>query len=336
MSRTQDVWLLTSEGTRVSQRHVWTGGGLKAVAVGDDDVQVRSFPNSFGGQHAAGGWEVMREIALHSRARFTAMEAVELLSADDCPERVCDLILEPSQLGLQIHESIGHAAELDRVFGHEAAFAGGTYLASETVGAFQLGSEHVTISADSTVAGALGSFGWDDEGVPAGRQLLVDRGVFSGWLSNRETAGRIGQVSSGAGRASGFHRMPLVRMVNVSLEPGTAGSVEDLISSTDDGIYMQTNKSWSIDDRRLNFQFGCERAYEIRGGRRIRLLKNPTYRGRSPQFWSSCDAVCGPDSFELWGLTNCGKGQPGQLMAMSHGASPARFVRTSIQSGGSR
>jgi TldD protein len=264
------------------------------------------------------------------------MEAVELLSADDCPERVCDLILEPSQLGLQIHESIGHAAELDRVFGHEAAFAGGTYLASETVGAFQLGSEHVTISADSTVAGALGSFGWDDEGVPAGRQLLVDRGVFSGWLSNRETAGRIGQVSSGAGRASGFHRMPLVRMVNVSLEPGTAGSVEDLISSTDDGIYMQTNKSWSIDDRRLNFQFGCERAYEIRGGRRIRLLKNPTYRGRSPQFWSSCDAVCGPDSFELWGLTNCGKGQPGQLMAMSHGASPARFVRTSIQSGGSR
>jgi TldD protein len=334
MCRNEDVWLLTSEGTRTEQTHTWTGAGLRAVAVGDDDAQVRSFPSSFGGQHAAGGWEVFEGLALHSEARRTALEAAELLTAAPCPTLDAELILDTRQLALQIHESIGHAAELDRVYDHEAAFAGGTYLDASKRGTFMVGSPQVNIVADATIPGALGTFGWDDEGVPAHRLHIVREGQFVDYLSNRETAGRLGVPSSGAARSCGFHRIPLVRMVNVSLEPGSAGSLEDLIADTENGILMETNKSWSIDDRRLNFQFGCERAYEIRGGSRIRLLKNPTYRGQSPSFWGSCDAVCGPEEFKLWGLTNCGKGQPGQLMAMSHGSSPARFRNVSMGPGG--
>ncbi len=245
MCRSEEVWLLTSEGTRTEQVHTWTGAGLRAVAVGDDDAQVRSFPSSFGGQHAAGGWEVFEQIALHSEAQRTALEAAELLSAEPCPSVRADLILDTRQLALQIHESIGHAAELDRVYDHEAAFAGGTYLDESRRGTFMVGSPQVNIVADATLPGALGTFGWDDEGVAAQRTWLVREGRFVDYLSNRETAGRLGVPSSGAARSCGFHRIPLVRMVNVSLEPGTAGSLEDLIADTEHGILMETNKSWS-------------------------------------------------------------------------------------------
>ena len=183
-----------------------------------------------------------------------------------------------AQLGLQIHESCGHPIELDRVFGSEAAYAGASFLTTEKLGAFRYGSPAVNITADSLRPLGLGTFGWDDEGVPAQSTPIVREGMFVGYLMSRETASRLGKSSNGCMRASGWNRIPLVRMTNVSLEPGT-WEFDDLIADTDEGIFMETNRSWSIDDRRYNFQFGTEIAYEIKRGKLGRMLRNPTYTG---------------------------------------------------------
>jgi TldD protein len=175
----------------------------------------------------------------------------------------------------------------------------------------------------------LGTFGWDDEGLPAQSTPLVKDGLFVGYLMSRDTAPQLGLQSNGCARASGWNRIPLVRMTNISLEPGT-WDLEDLIADTEDGIYMETNRSWSIDDKRYNFQFGTEVGYEIKNGVRGRLLKNCTYAGITPEFWNQCDAVCGPAHWRMWGTPNCGKGQPSQVAHTGHGAAPARFRNVRI------
>jgi TldD protein len=238
---------------------------------------------------------------------------------------VTTVILEGSQLALQVHESCGHPIELDRVFGTEAAFAGTSFLTPDKLGSFMYGSELVNLTMDATIPGGLGTFGWDDEGVPAQRAAAVEHGRFVGYLTDRESAARLGlPQSTGAARASGWNRIPLVRMTNVSLEPGDS-TLEEMIATTDDGIYMATNRSWSIDDRRLNFQFGTEMAWEIKNGKRGALLKNATYTGITPEFWRSCDAIGNRSEWVVWGTPNCGKGQPSQSMHTGHGAAPARF-----------
>jgi TldD protein len=250
---------------------------------------------------------------------------VALLAAPVCPTGTFDIIIDGSQMALQVHESLGHPAELDRVLGTELSFAGGSFLTLDKLGKFQYGSELVNIVADATVPGALGTFGYDDEGVPAQRVDLVREGVFVGYLTSRDTAAKAGlSRSGGAARASGWNRIPLIRMTNINLLPGE-GTLSDLIADTDHGIYFETNKSWSIDDRRVNFQFGCEVAWEIKGGRKVRLLKNALYTGITPKFWASCVAISGPEEWRMWGLPNCGKGEPGQVMQVGHGASPAKF-----------
>jgi TldD protein len=234
------------------------------------------------------------------------------------------LILGGDQVALQVHESCGHPTELDRVFGSEAAYAGTSFLTPEKLGSFRYGSEVVNLTAESQRPLGLGTFGWDDEGVPAQSTPLVQNGLFVGYLMSREAASRLGKVSNGCMRASGWNRIPIVRMTNVSLEPGS-WDLEDLIADTDDGVYMETNRSWSIDDKRYNFQFGTEIGWEIKHGKRGRLLRNPTYTGITPEFWNSCDAVCNGKYWTMWGTPNCGKGQPGQVMHTGHGAAPARF-----------
>ena len=219
------------------------------------------------------------------------------------------------------------------MLGTEKSLAGGSFLAPPMRGGFRFGSDRVHIVADATSRGGLGTFGWDDEGVAAQRVPLVEAGVLTGFQSSRETAAELGLArSSGAMRAENGLRPPLVRMVNVSLEPGE-GSLEDLIADTRDGILMATNRSWSIDDVRLNFQFGCEAAWEIKNGRRVRLLRDPVYAGVTPRFWGACDAVAGPDEWQLWGITSCGKGEPVQTMYVAHGAAPARFRGVAVGSG---
>jgi TldD protein len=236
------------------------------------------------------------------------------------------VVLGGEQLALQIHESIGHALELDRMLLQEAAYAGTSWVGAGDLGALRYGSEQLRISADATLPGGLGSFGWDDEGVAATRTMLVEDGVLRAALSDRQSAAAIGLPrSGGCARADGFARQPIVRMTNVSIEPGAAGTLADLLADTGEGLYLETNRSWSIDDRRLHFQFGTEVAREIRGGTLGRLLRNPSYAGVTPHFWRSLDAVCSAPEWRLWGVGNCGKGEPGQLMRVSHGTAPARF-----------
>ena len=315
----------STEGAHIQQTVYEAGGGIEATAVGGGEIQRRSFPQSQGRQQGCAGWEYVEAMDLAGNAERVAGEAVALLSADPCPaDTVTTVIVGASQLALQIHESCGHAVELDRVMGSEAAYAGTSFLTTDKLDSFRYGSEHVNITADSLRLPGLGTYGWDDEGVPAQSTSIVVEGRFVGYLMSRETASRLGRVSNGCMRAASWNRLPLIRMTNVSLEPGS-WNLEDLIADTDEGILMEMNRSWSIDDVRYNFQFGTEVGYEIKKGKLGRLLRNCTYTGITPQFWSSCDAVCNADHWQMWGTPNCGKGQPGQLAHTGHGASPARF-----------
>jgi len=318
-------WFANSEGAYTEQTIIESGGGLSATSVADGEVQIRSYPNSFRGQFSTGGWEVVKNLDLPGNAERTAEESIALLSAESCPSNVnTTMILGGSQLALQIHESCGHPTELDRVFGTEAAYAGTSFLTPEKLGSFQYGSDVVNLTQDSVHPLGLGTYGWDDEGVPSQSTHLVKDGKFVGYLMSRETAAKLGEESNGCSRASGWNRIPLVRMTNVSLQPG-AWRFEDLVADTDEGIYMETNRSWSIDDKRYNFQFGTEVGYEIKSGKMGKLLKNCTYTGITPDFWKSCDAVCHRDDWRMWGTPNCGKGQPAQVIHTGHGAAPARF-----------
>lgn len=315
----------SSEGARIEQELTEAGAGIEATAVSDSEQHVRSWPNSAGGQHVTGGFEAVRAMELPANAQRIAEEAVALLTAEDCPSEVTTLVIDSSQMALQVHESCGHPIELDRVLGMEASFAGTSFLTLDKLGTLRYGSEIVNIDADATAPGGLGTFGFDDEGVPAQNVPIVSAGAFVGYLTSRETAPVIGRRSMGSSRASGWNVIPLIRMTNVNLRPGEAGSLDDLIADTDDGLFVSTNRSWSIDDRRLNFQFGTQAGWRIRKGKLAEMVKNPTYTGITPEFWGSCDAVCAPSEWRLWGVPNCGKGEPMQTHRVGHGASPARF-----------
>jgi TldD protein len=319
--------LVTSDGVDVQQTIVFGGAGMFCVAIGTDGrAQRRSYPTYQDGEAGQGGYERIARLGLDSQTERVREEAIALLTADPLPVGKRTVILESSQLALQVHESCGHPTELDRAFGTEISLAGGSFLQPSMLGNFRYGSPIVTIVADATCAGGLGTFGWDDEGTPARRMPLVQDGMFVGYLSSRETAAKLGTSSSGSMRADGASRIPLIRMVNINLEPDPKGpSLEQLIADTDDGLYLSTNKSWSIDDLRLNFQFGCEAAWEIKHGKRVRLLRDPVYTGVTPTFWAGCDAICSPDEWHLWGVLNCGKGEPMQAMGVGHGTSPSRF-----------
>ncbi len=316
----------SSEGAACTQERVECGAAIAAIAIQGDELQVRSYPSSHGGSAACAGWEHVVGFDLVSNAPRVAAEAIELLTAPPCPAGRATVILDGDQLALQIHESIGHALELDRMLLGEAAYAGTSWVAATDLGALRYGSEQLQITADATLPGGLGSFGWDDEGVAAARTPLIEAGVLRAALSDRQSAAAIGlERSGGCARADGFARQPIVRMTNVSIEPGSAGTLAELIADTGEGLYLETNRSWSIDDRRLQFQFGTEVAREIRGGELGRLLRNASYAGVTPRFWGGLDAVCSRSEWRLRGLGNCGKGEPGQLMRVSHGAAPARF-----------
>ncbi len=326
-----------TDGSRIDQTRTTSGAGFAAYSFQGSEIQKRSYPNSFGGQHQLKGYELIDELKLVENAPRVAEEAVALHSAAQCPDGEFDLILDSSQLGLQIHESIGHPIELDRVLGSEANYAGMSFLTVDTLNRLQYGSEIVNVVADARPehGPGLGTFAYDDEGVAARRIDVIRNGLFTGYLTSRETAAEVGLgASGGAMRADGWARLPLIRMTNVSLLAGEQRLEE--VFGGGPAIYMETNKSWSIDDKRYNFQFGCEIAWEVRDGKRVRMLKNPTYSGVSTQFWNSCAAIAGPEHWTLWGTPNCGKGQPEQVMGTGHGASPARFRKVKIGTGYAR
>ena len=327
-----DSWFASTIGSRIHQRKVITGCGIAATSFQGDEIQKRSYPNSFGGQHALEGYELVESLELLKHATLTGEEAAALHAAAQCPQTTGTLILGGSQLGLQIHESVGHPIELDRVLGQEANFAGTSFLTLDQLNKLRYGSDIVNVVADARLehGQGLGTFAYDDEGVPAQCTDIIKDGQFRGYLSNRETAHLIGLArSSGTMRTESWNRLPIIRMTNISLKPG-AWALDDLIADTDDGILMETNRSWSIDDRRYQFQFSTELGWEIRRGKKTRMLKNPSYSGITTEFWNSCDAICSRDHWTLWGTPNCGKGQPMQTMGTGHGAAPSRFRNVRI------
>ncbi len=314
----------SSEGASIYQERIETGGGIQATAVGGGRAQRRSYPCSHGGQVMTRGWEVIEELDLPAHARRIAAEARRLLDAPPCPGGRMDVILAAGQLALQLHESCGHPIELDRVLGTEASYAGKSFLTPEKLKRFRYGSDIVNITADATLPGGLGSFAYDDEGVPAQRSWIVRDGICTGYLTSRETAAQLGlEGSNGSMRADGWARLPLIRMTNVNLEPGSVPR-EEIIATTERGMLMEDNLSWSIDDRRLNFQFACEVGWLIENGEIAGMVRNPTYTGITPEFWGSCDAIAS-DEWRVWGIPNCGKGEPGQTAHVGHGVSAARF-----------
>src|SRR6202166_3344045 len=334
--RREEQWFVSSEGANIHQTKYTTGVGYAAYAFAGNEIQKRSYPNSYGGQWQNKGYELVEELKLVENARRVGEEAVALLKAEQCPEGVFNIILDGSQLGLQIHESVGHPIELDRVLGMEANFAGTSFLTLDKLRTLRYGSEMVNVVADARQehGPGLGTFAYDDEGVPAQCTPIITHGLFTGYLTSRETAHTIGENRSGGTlRAEGWNRLPMIRMTNISLVPGQKPlTLEQLIASTDHGILMQTNRSWSIDDRRYNFQFGCEIGWEIKHGKRVRMVKNPSYAGITTEFWNSLDAICSRDEWTLWGTPNCGKGQPQQVMGTGHGAAPSRFRNIKVGS----
>ena len=326
-------WFRSSEGTSYRSRILQVGSGISATAVRASRVERRSAPTSIGGDYAQAGYEFVEGLALGARAESVGREAVALLDAPVCPSGRTTLVLASDQLGLQVHESVGHAVELDRIFGSEAGFAGTSWIVPSKIGSLRYGSPAMNIVADATEPGGLGTFGWDDEGVPAQRTPIVDHGTLVGVLSDRESAARLGLFrSGGTARADGAGRAPLVRMTNINLLPGDL-SFDEVLEGVHDGVYLETNRSWSIDDKRLNFQFGTEIGHRIVQGELGPLVRDALYSGIGPEFWGSLDAVGDRATFHLWGLPNCGKGQPGQVMAVSHGAPIGRFRNVAVRGG---
>src|SRR5215467_2704864 len=332
----EEQWFVSSEGADIHQTKLSTGAGYAAYAFAGNEIQKRSYPNSYGGQWQNKGYELIDELRLVENARRISEEAVALHQAEQCPEGKFDIILDSSQLGLQIHESVGHPIELDRVLGMEANFAGTSFLTLEKLRTLRYGSDLVNVVADARQehGPGLGTFGFDDEGVQAQCIPIITNGLFTGYLSSRDTAHTIGENRSGGTvRDKGWNHQPMIRMTNISIQPGDKPlTPEQLIAATDHGIYMETTRSWSIDDKRYNFQFGTEIGWEIKNGKRTRMLKNPSYSGITTEFWNAMDAICSRDQWTLWGTPNCGKGQPQQVMGTGHGASPARFRKVKVGS----
>jgi TldD protein len=325
--------LANMHGTRIDQTIVLHAAGMQAVAQVDDQLQQRSYPKDFEGNLLQGGEEIFDRIALGDHAERVREEAIALCYAPPCPEARKTLLLDGAQMSLQIHESCGHPTEGDRVLREELSLAGSSFLTPDKMAAgFKYGSEEVNLVASTKTPGGPGTFAWDDEGTPAGEVDLVRKGRFKGYLTSRATSDRLGCAPIAACRAQSWDLEPIVRMVNINLEPGSGGSLEDMIAATDDGILMSANRSWSIDDHRLNFQFGCELAREIKGGKLGQIYRNPVYTGITPEFWGSCDMVGGPQSWNMWGWFYCGKGDPMQLMHVGHGTPPARFQNVQVRS----
>ncbi len=303
-------------GAHLLQNITYVGAWLGAVATHEGYSYQRSF-----GDMSQAGWEFIAEMDLPEQGERVGREAGELVVAPWAPSGSQTVVLSSDFVALLIHESCGHPTELDRALGWEAAFAGTSFLMPDMLGTFQYGSPLVNMTADSLLPGGLGTFGWDEEGTPAQRTPIVRDGIFAGYLTSRESAQALGQRSNGCGRATSWGRIPIVRMVNLSLEPGV-GSLDDLVGQVDNGLYLETPSSWSLDDKRMNFHFSAELCREIKGGKLGELRKGASFQGCTPPFWNSVRGIAGPKEWHLWGLPHCAKGEPLQLCPVSHGASP--------------
>lgn len=322
-------YFASSEGSKIEQEIIQSGAGISALAMRSHrEMGRRSYPNS-SGEYQTKGYELIKELRLEENAERVAEEAKALLDAKPCPTGIKTIILDGAQVSLQIHESIGHPLELDRVFGAEKNFSGTSFATVNKLGKLKYASDIVNVVTDPTYPGGLGTFGYDDEGVKAKKAYLIKDGVLVGYLTSRETADIIGTKSNASMRAEGWGDVPIIRMTNTNLLPGKY-TLKDMISEVDDGIYLETVSSWSIDDNRENFKMGCEIGWEIKNGKLGDMIKKPTYSGNTVKFWNSCDAIANEKHWKVWGTPNCGKGQPPQNMEVGQGASPCRFRNVKV------
>lgn len=317
----------STEGAGIDFDLLAVGAGFGATAKGDDgDFQSRSYDIT----NKRIGWEHIVAGDLLKNAPRVAAEAVEKVKSSAPEPGKHDLVLDSGHLALTIHESCGHPTELDRALGYEANYAGTSFLTPEKLNNFRYGSKHITLVADNTRPTAMASTGYDDDGVAGQRWPIIEEGILRGYSTNREVAHAVGEKRSrGSCRADSWSSIPIVRIANVGLEPGTE-TVDSLIGGVENGIYIEGRGSFSIDQRRYNFQFGGDAFWEIKNGKRGAMLKNVIYNGITPEFWGSCDGVGNRETWREHGFTNCGKGQPGQSGWMTHAASPARFRQVNV------
>ncbi|QOR36521.1 TldD/PmbA family protein [Clostridium sp. 'deep sea'] len=309
----------STDNSYIYQTNYQTGGRMDVVATADGQAEKRHFRD-----HGTGGWELLEQMNFKEKAKTLGNEAVQLLSAESCPHEKTSLILGSSMVALQLHESCGHPTELDRALGSEATFAGTSFLNPEDWRKTRYGSEIVNINMDATVAGGLGTYGYDDEGIKAQNTPIIKDGIFYNYTTSRETAPRFGLNSNGAMLADGWSHIPLIRMTNICIEPSD-WSLDEIIKDTNDGVFLDVSKSWSLDDKRMNFHFGCEIGYKIKDGEIVGMLKNNAYTDLTPHFWNSCDAIGNADEWHCWGRPSCAKGEPVQIANVGHGAAPIRL-----------
>jgi TldD protein len=322
--------LASTDGAYIEQEIVRLGPGFSATAVNEKRGEFESCDDRLPPRQA--GWEYVEQANLIRDARRVGEQAVEKLKAPSVPSGKKDLILDPSNMWLTIHESIGHSTELDRAMGYEANYAGTSFATPEKRGKLRIGSPILTFFADKTTPGGLATCGYDDDGVATGRWNLIDKGVLVDFQTTREQAGWIGdKASRGTCYADSYSSVPFQRMPNVSLAPGDKElSIDDLVARTDDGVMIIGNGSWSIDHQRLNFQFGGQVFWEVKRGKKTRMLRDVAYQANTLEFWNSCDLIGGPKSWWLGGSLSDGKGEPPQVNAVSHGCPPARFRQVNI------
>ena len=325
--------LVASNGSDIKQKIIRSSIGLSATAASDKGSQRRTFGDDQSGQLGLERLEGLEKNELVSKARKIADEALSLLEAPECPNETMDLLLSPDQMFLQIHESIGHPLELDRILGDERNYAGWSFVRPSDFGKLQYGSKLMNVTFDPTIVGQNASYLADDTGVLATREYLIRDGLLERGLGSLESQQRLNLPGVSSQRATSWNRAPIDRMGNVNLEPGTS-SLDEMLSSIERGVFMQTTRSWSIDDYRNKFQFGCEYAELIENGKRTKLLKNPNYRGITAPFWNQLKMVGDKSTFKVGGLTNCGKGEPNQVMYVGHASPVCLFSNIEVFGGG--
>lgn len=328
----RETWFVSSNGSQVYQKTLSLGTHYGAIAQDGAIVQQRT--NN--GAHAncyQGGWELLKQDDLWHRVQQVGAQAVELLTAEECPTTRTNLVLAPDQMMLQIHESVGHPLEIDRILGDERNYAGGSFVNKSDFGKLVYGSEKLNITFDPTVPGEFASYGFDDTGAVATREYVIKEGVLQRGLGSLESQARAGVPGVACARASSWNRPAIDRMANLNLEPGNA-TFDEIIADIEHGVYMESNRSWSIDDRRFKFQFGCEYAKLIENGKLTKTLRNPNYRATTPEFWHSLTKVGNASNWQMYGTPYCGKGEPNQAIWVGHGSPVCLFANVEVFGGG--
>ena len=333
----KQINFLDSEGSEIEKHITEVFGQIGVIGVdADGETHERSF--RLGRRGDTRGWESIDPTYFTENAERIVRELNQVLVAQVCPVDDRSVILLPGIMYLQTHETIGHALELDRILGYELAYAGGSFVTLKDFGTLRYGSEKLTARADATLPNSPGSFGYDDDGVPAQNNLLIDKGILVGAITGRQMVEEanakarrvIFSESSGANRATAFYRVPIERMTNINIDPGTDGTLDEIVAQTEHGLILDGDRSWSIGSNREQFHFGCEIGWLVEDGQVTEVVKNATYKDDTLHFWNSLSAVGDPSTWEVKYVDNCGKGQPNQVMQLGHGIPVCRFDNVRI------